>query len=145
MKDRAPKCQTCHMRNGDHRVFSAWGFLAVRLPEDDAEWMGYRATILKGLGVLDPDGKPYAYPDLLTFYDVNTKIEEVLYEMFMDHRMKAFQANFHMNPDYATWYGYAKMVKDVVEIKELAQEMRAAHGAVHAPEKAAAPAAKPKK
>ncbi|MEZ0329508.1 MAG: multiheme c-type cytochrome [Dissulfuribacterales bacterium] len=225
-KDRAPKCQTCHMRNGDHRVFSAWGFLAVRLPEDDAEWMGYRATILKGLGVLDPDGKPtgrldvvkagkvarltkedfeaerkrivevcyqchspnfaneniknadkmvkeadklfaeaievvaglykdgiikqkkgqpYPYPDLLTFYDVNTKVEEVLYEMFMDHRMKAFQANFHMNPDYSTWYGYAKMVKDLVEIKELAQEMRAAHGVTSVPEKAAAPGAKAKK
>jgi hypothetical protein len=207
-KNRAPKCQTCHMPNGNHRVFSAWGFLAVRLPEDDPEWMGYRATILKGLGVLDPNGKPtarldvvkagkvarltkedfdaerkrivdvckechspsfvdaniqnadkmvkaadklfseaiaivaglyqdgiiqkkpgqaYAYPDLLTFYDVNTKVEEILYEMFMDHRMKAFEATFHMNPDYATWYGYAKMKKDLVEIKELAQEMRQAH------------------
>ncbi len=32
--------------------------MALRLPEPDAEWMGYRATILKGLQVLDPDGKP---------------------------------------------------------------------------------------
>lgn len=206
-RDRAPKCQTCHMPKGNHRVFSAWGFLAVRLPEDDPEWMGYRVTILKALGVIDPNGKPtarldvvkagkvarltkedfeaerkrfvdvcnqchsqdfvtqnfknadmmvkeadklfaeaittvaglyqdgiikqkpgqaYAYPDLLTFYDVNTKIEEILYEMFMDHRMKTFQATFHMNPDYATWYGFAKMKKDLVEIKELASEMRAA-------------------
>ena len=57
-KDRAPKCQTCHMPDGDHRVFSAWGFLAVRLPEEDQEWMEYRTTILKGLGVLDPEGNP---------------------------------------------------------------------------------------
>jgi mono/diheme cytochrome c family protein len=57
-KDRAPKCQTCHMPGGNHRVFSAWGFLGVRLPEADAEWMKYRVTILKGLGVLDPQGKP---------------------------------------------------------------------------------------
>jgi hydroxylamine dehydrogenase len=203
-KNRAPRCQTCHMPDGDHRVFSAWGFLAVRLPEEDKEWMGYRETILKGLGVLDPDGNPtarlevvkagkvarltkedfqsereryteicvkchspyfvqqnmknadqmikesdkifaeaieivaglyqegiitkrqdhYAYPDLLTFYDVNTKIEQILYEMFMDHRMKTFQGAFHMNYDYSTWYGYAKMRKDLTEIKELSEEMR---------------------
>ncbi|MBW1982687.1 MAG: cytochrome C [Deltaproteobacteria bacterium] len=208
-KDRAPKCQTCHMQNGDHRVFSAWGFLAVRLPEKDEEWLGYRTTILKGLGVLDPSGKATerlsvvkagkvarlseeefqaerkrfvdtckkchaadfvnqnmknadlllkqadklfaeaieiiaglyqdgiierrpdypAYPDLLTFYDVNTKAEEILYEMFMDHRMKTFQGAFHLNYDYSTWYGFAKMKKDLVEIRELAKKMRAEHQA----------------
>jgi len=207
-KNRAPKCQTCHMPEGNHRVFSAWGFLAVRLPEDDQEWMGYRATILKGLGVLDPKGNPtdrlevvkagkvarltkdafeaererftnvckqchspnfvdqnmknadmmikeadklfaeaieivaglyqdniikqkkdqIKYPDLLTFYDVNTKIEQILYEMFMDHRMKTFQGAFHLNYDYSTWYGYAKMKKDLTEIKELAKEMRKEKG-----------------
>ena len=46
------------MVEGDHRVMNSWGFLAVRLPEDDQEWMGYRATILKGLHVLDPAGNP---------------------------------------------------------------------------------------
>jgi len=192
------------MPDGNHRVFSAWGFLAVRLPEEDEEWMGYRATILKGLGVLDPEGNPTPrleivkagkvarltkeafeaerkrftdicrqchspnfvtqnmknadmmikeadkllaeaieiiaglyrdniielkndhtkYPDLLTFYDVNTQIEQILYEMFMDHRMKTYQGAFHLNYDYSTWYGYAKMKKDLVEIKELAKEMR---------------------
>lgn len=207
--ERAPTCQDCHMVGGDHRVYSAWGFLAVRLPEEDEEWMGYRVSILKALGVLDPEGNPTdrleivkagqvarltkesfdverqrfvdvcerchtpnfvaenfknadamvkeidkifaeaieivaglyrdgiinykgrpgaQYPDLLTFYDVNTKIEQVLYEMFMDHRMKAFQANFHMNPDYSTWYGYAKLKKDLTEIKELAAGMRAGGG-----------------
>ena len=207
--NRAPKCQTCHMQDGDHRAYSAWGFLAVRLPEEDDEWMGYRVSILKALGVLDPAGQPTGrldvvkagqvarltkedfdaerarfvkvceqchtpnfvaenfknadamikeidkvfaeaieivadlyrdgiikydsrpgaeYPDLLAFYDVDTHIEEILYEMFMDHRMKAYQATFHMNPDYATWYGYAKMQKDLVEIRELAGDMRADAG-----------------
>ncbi|OQX27703.1 MAG: cytochrome C [Desulfobacteraceae bacterium IS3] len=212
--ERAPTCQSCHMPEGNHRVFSAWGFLAVRLPEEDQEWMGYRTTILKGLGVLDPEGKPtprldvvkagkvarldkaefdaerkrftdicqkchspnfvnenmknadkmvkesdkllaealeiiaglykdeliekrpdyHAYPDLLTFYDANTKIEQSLYLMFMDHRMKAFQAGFHMNPDYSTWYGYANLKKDLVEIKDLAKKMRAEKGLAESPE-----------
>ena len=69
-------------------------------------------------------GQPFAYPDLLTFYDVDTKIEQTLYEMFMDHRMKTFQGAFHMNPDYTTWYGYAKMKKDLVEIREMAADMK---------------------
>ncbi len=203
---RAPTCQTCHMEEGNHRVMTSWGFLALRLPEDDAEWMGYRATILKGLQVLDPAGnatgrldvvkagkvarlskeewqaerdrmikvcskchssnyaktnlanadamikeadklmaegieivadlygkgiiKPQAnkiaYPDLLTFYDAITPIEQTLYVMFLEHRMRAFQGAFHMNPDYVTWYGLAEMKKDLVEIKHEAQRMLAA-------------------
>ena len=55
---RAPTCQRCHMPGGDHRVMTAWGFLAVRLPAPDPEWEAWQTTILKGLGVLDPDGKP---------------------------------------------------------------------------------------
>jgi len=69
-QDRAPTCQNCHMPSGDHRVLSAWGFLAVRLPEDDQEWMGYRTTILKGLGVLDPEGKPTARLDVVKSADM---------------------------------------------------------------------------
>ncbi len=203
---RGPTCQDCHMPNGNHKVMTAWGFLALRLPESDKEWLGYRVTILKALGVLDANGKPtkrldlvkaanlarldkksfdeerakmlancekchsatfakenlknadlmikaadklfaeaietvaglyrdgiikkktnqatWPYPDLLNFYEVDTHIEEILYEMFMDHRMKTFQAAFHINPDYTTWYGYAKLKKDLVEIKELAAQMR---------------------
>jgi hydroxylamine dehydrogenase len=55
----APTCQTCHMQDGNHDVRTAWGFLAVRLPmPEDKQWAADRATILQGLGVLDPDGKP---------------------------------------------------------------------------------------
>jgi len=55
---RAPTCQTCHMPGGDHAVMTSWGFLALRLPEDDKDWMADRATILQALGVLDAQGKP---------------------------------------------------------------------------------------
>lgn len=55
---RAPTCQKCHMPAGDHGVMTAWGFLAVRLPEEDKEWMKDRVTILQALGVLDGQGNP---------------------------------------------------------------------------------------
>jgi hydroxylamine dehydrogenase len=202
---RAPSCQTCHMQDGDHGVVTAWGFLALRLPEDDPQWMADRVTILKALHVLDPQGNPTprldlvkagkvarltqeewqaerdkmvktcsqchsetyartnlknadamikeadklmaeaitivanlyekgvikpekgkaAYPDLLTFYDAATPIEQTLYVMFLEHRMRTFQGAFHMNPDYVTWYGLAELKKDLVEIKHEAERMLA--------------------
>jgi PGF-CTERM protein len=55
---RAPKCQTCHMPDGTHGVMTAWGFLALRVPEDDQKWWEDRVTILQALGVLDEKGEP---------------------------------------------------------------------------------------
>ena len=67
---RGPTCQDCHMADGDHRVRTPWGFLGVRLPEEDEEWMGYRATILMGLGVLDAEGQPTALLDIVKAGDM---------------------------------------------------------------------------
>ena len=44
--------------------------------------------------------------------------------MFMDFRMKTYQAAFHIMPDYTTWYGLAKMKVSLVEMKEMAKQMR---------------------
>jgi hydroxylamine dehydrogenase len=206
----APTCQTCHMQEGNHGVRTAWGFLAVRLPMPaDPQWAADRVTILQGLGVLDPDGKPtgrldvvkaadvarltqedwqkerekmvktcnqchsanfargelekgdqmikaadhlmaeaihtvvglykdgilpkpktyaYAFPDLLTFHDAPTVVEQKLFVMFLEHRMRAFQGTFHASPDYALWYGWSEMVRDLTEIKAAADELRRSHG-----------------
>ena len=198
---RAPSCQTCHLQGGNHRNITAWGFLGLRLPEPDKEWLGWRTTILKGIGVLTPDGQPtprleavkklnvarltaeawqqerdkmldtcaqchargYAkasleagdamlreadkltagaidtvaglykdklltgpggYPDVLTFYNAKSPIEQTLYVMFLEHRNRTFQGAFHLNPDYATWYGLAELHRDVVEIGNEAERMR---------------------
>ena len=213
----APKCQDCHMPTGSHENRTAWGFLGVRLPlPEDPQWKADRITILKALGVLNPEtGQPtarldavkavdmvrlteeswkterekmikvcsnchseryareqlnmgdtmmmktdrlladaieivaglykdgiikkpenyaFAYPDFLYFMQTgggDTKklsfIDQVLFQMYMKHRMRAYQAFFHVNPDYAYWYGWAMMVKDLGEIKELAATMRATH------------------
>jgi len=202
----APTCQTCHMQGGNHGVRTAWGFLAVRLPmPDDKQWAADRVTILQGLGVLDPEGKPTGrldvvkaadvarstqedwqkerdkmiracnrchsvnfakgelakgdqmikdadhlmaeairtiaglykdgilqkyvsyvqpFPDLFTFHDAPTVIEQKLFVMFLEHRMRTFQGAFHANPDYTLWYGWSEMQRDLTEIKEMAAEMR---------------------
>jgi hypothetical protein len=38
--------------------------------------------------------------------------------------MRTFQETFHANPDYALWYGWSEMQRDLTEIKTLAAEMR---------------------
>jgi len=76
-------------------------------------------------GILEkPKDYPYAFPLLLTFHDAPTVIEQKLFVMFLEHRMRAFQGTFHANPDYALWYGWSEMVRDLTEIKELASQMR---------------------
>jgi len=212
---QAPTCQYCHLPNGTHENRTAWGFLGVRLPlPADPQWKADRITILKALGVLNPEtGEPterleavkavdlarltedawkterekmikrctschspqyarqqleigdsmmqktdrllaegiqivadlykdgiikkpekyaFAYPDFLYFMQTGggdtgklSYIDQVLFQMYMKHRMRTYQAFFHVNPDYAYWYGWGMMVKDLGEIRELAQSMRA--------------------
>lgn len=79
-------------------------------------------------GILEkPEGYAYAFPDLLTFHDAPTPIEQRLFEMHLKHRMRAFQGAFHANPDYALWYGWSEMVRDLADIQEMAEEMRIHH------------------
>ena len=75
---------------------------------------------------LVPKPKNYAYPfpDLLTFHDAPTVIEQKLFIMFLEHRMRTFQGTFHSSPDYALWYGWSEMQRDLTEIKELAAAIR---------------------
>jgi hypothetical protein len=76
-----------------------------------------------------PKNYAYAYPDLLPFHDAPTPVEQKLFVMHLEHRMRAFQGTFHANPDYALWYGWSEMVRDLTEIKHLAAEMREKHAA----------------
>jgi hypothetical protein len=64
-----------------------------------------------------------AFPDLLSFHDAPTVIEQKLFVMFFEHRARAFQGTFHVNPDYAEGYGWSEMRRDLTEIKSLAADM----------------------
>lgn len=205
---RAPTCQTCHMSGGDHNVMTSWGFLALRLPEEDKEWMNDRVAILQALGVLDEKGNPTARlelvkagkvarltkedfqkerdkmirvcsqchgasyakaqldaadmvvkdvdrimaeairlvqglyqdgtlkkpadwtfaPDLLQFYEAKSAVEQDLYVMFLEYRMRTFEGAFHMNPDYMHWYGWAPMKETLQKMKDEAAKLRAEKG-----------------
>jgi hypothetical protein len=94
--------------------------------------MAEAIRIVAGLykdGILPkPEGYAHAFPDLLTFHDAPTVVEQKLFVMFLEHRMRAFQGTFHANPDYALWYGWSEMQRDLTEIKEEAARLRRDHG-----------------
>lgn len=93
--------------------------------------MAEAITTVAGLykdGIIEkPKDYISAFPDLLAFHDAPTVIEQTLFVMFMEKRMRAFQGTFHMNPDYAFWYGWSEMKRDLAEIKEMAADLRAGH------------------
>jgi len=83
---------------------------------------------LYGKGFLKkPKNYTYSFPDMLSFHDAPTPIEQKLFLMFMKHRMRTFQGAFHANPDYALWYGWSAMRQDLSEIKALAETLRRSH------------------
>lgn len=89
-----------------------------------AEAIRIVAGLYKDQIIPKPANYPYAFPMLLTFHDAPTVIEQKLFVMFLEHRMRTFQGTFHANPDYALWYGWSEMQRSLSEIKELAEQMR---------------------
>ena len=121
-------CSECHSENfakgeiakGDDMIREADHLLA--------EGIRIIAGLYKDGVIPKPEGYSYPFPDLLTFHDAPTTIEQTLFAMHLEHRMRAFQGTFHANPDYALWYGWSEMVRDLSEIKEMAADLRAKHG-----------------
>jgi uncharacterized CHY-type Zn-finger protein len=117
-------CNQCHSINfakgelekGDQMIRAADHLMAeaIRVIADL-----YRDGLLR-----QPNAYAYPFPDILTFHDAPTVIEQKLFLMFMEHRMRTFQGIFHANPDYALWYGWSEMQRDLTEIKEAAAEIR---------------------
>jgi hypothetical protein len=117
-------CNGCHSLNfakaelekGDQMIKAADALMA--------EAIRIVAGLYKDGLLAKPESYAYAFPDLLTFHDAPTAIEQTLFVMFLEHRMRTFQGTFHANPDYALWYGWSEMRRDLTEIKRGAEELR---------------------
>lgn len=125
-------CQGCHsgtfakeqLEQGDQMIRDADHLMA--------EAIRIVAALYKD-GLLEkPKNYAAAFPDLLTFHDAPTVIEQKLFVMYLEHRMRAFQGTFHANPDYALWYGWSELQRDLTEIRALAEELRRRHAAERA-------------
>jgi hypothetical protein len=109
-----------HLAKGDDMIKAADHLMA--------EGIRTVAALYKDGVVPKPKSYAAAFPDLLTFHDAPTVIEQKLFVMYLEHRMRAFQGSFHASDDYALWYGWSELQRDLTEIKELAADMRRTHG-----------------
>ena len=117
-------CSECHSENFAKAELEKGDDMIRETDHLMAEAIRVVAALYQDGVLSKPDSYAYPFPDLLTFHDAPTPIEQTLFRMFLKHRMRAFQGTFHANPDYALWYGWSEMVQDLSEIKSLAQEMR---------------------
>jgi len=120
-------CAQCHSTNFAQGELSKGDTMIKEADHLMAEAIRTVAALYKD-GILAKTGNyTYPFPDLLTFHDAPTEVEQKLFVMFLEHRMRTFQGTFHANPDYALWYGWSGMKQDLAEIKMMAQELREKH------------------
>jgi hydroxylamine dehydrogenase len=119
------RCKQCHSEEYAREQLAMGDSIMQKADRLMAEGIETVAALYKDGIIKKPENYAFAYPDFLYFMKTGgSYIDQVLFQMYMKHRMRAYQAFFHVNPDYAYWYGWAMMVKDLDEIKELAKTMR---------------------
>jgi hydroxylamine dehydrogenase len=117
-------CNQCHSINFARQQLQYGDDMIQNADHLMAEGIRAVATLYKDGLLPKPSTYAYAFPDLLTFHDAPTKIEQTLFVMFLEHRMRTFQGTFHASPDYALWYGRSEMQRDLTDIQEMAAEIR---------------------
>lgn len=120
-------CHQCHSANFAKAELAKGDEMIKDADHLMAEAIRTIAALYKDGLLAKPKNYAYAFPDLLTFHDAPTVIEQKLFVMYSEHRMRTFQGTFHANPDYALWNGWSAMQQDLTEIKTLADELRKTH------------------
>jgi hypothetical protein len=120
-------CNGCHSVNFARRELAKGDQMIREADRLLAEAIRIVAGLYKDGVIPKAESYAYAFPDLLTFHDAPTVIEQRLFLMFLKHRMRTFQGTFHANPDYALWYGWSEMQRDLSEIQMMAKELRMGH------------------
>ena len=120
-------CNQCHSGNFAKEQLQQGDDMIRNADHLMAEAIRVVAGLYKDAVLEKPKNYSYAFPNLLTFHDAPTVVEQKLFVMYLEHRMRTFQGTFHASPDYAMWYGWSEMQRDLTEIRELAAEMRRNH------------------
>jgi hypothetical protein len=121
-------CSQCHSESFAKGELAKGDAMIEKIDHLMAEAIRVVAGLYQDGVLAKPASYAYAFPDLLTFHDAPTPIENRLFTMHLKHRMRAFQGTFHANPDYALWYGWSEMQQDLTEIRAMAEDLRRARG-----------------
>ncbi len=117
-------CSRCHSTHFADEQLAAGDRMIREADALMAEAIRLVAALYRDGFLAKPAGYAHPFPDLLTFHDAPSTIEQTLFVMFLEHRMRAFQGTFHANPDYAFWYGWSELRRDLAEIRAAAEELR---------------------
>jgi hypothetical protein len=117
-------CNQCHSLNFAKAELAKGDDMIRQADRLMAEAIRIVAGLYKDGVLPKPTNYAYPFPDLLTFHDATTVIEQKLFVMYLEHRMRAFQGTFHSNPDYALWYGWSQMQRSLTEIRSHAADLR---------------------
>jgi hydroxylamine dehydrogenase len=117
-------CNRCHSVNFAKSELQKGDQMVKEADHLMAEAIRAVAGLYKDGMLAKPKNYSYPFPDLLTFQDAPTPVETRLFVMFLEHRARAFEGTFHASPDYAWWYGYSELQRDLTDIKYMATEMR---------------------
>jgi hydroxylamine dehydrogenase len=117
-------CNQCHSGNFATQQLQQGDDMIKNADHLMAEAIRIVAGLYKDGVIPQPKNYEYPFPNLLTFHDAPTVVEQKLFVMYLEHRMRTFEGTFHASPDYAMWYGWSEMQRDLTEIKELADNMR---------------------
>ena len=127
-RDKMTKiCNQCHSGNFARQQLQQGDDMIRNADHLMAQAIQIVAVLYKDGIIPKPKTYTYAFPNLLTFHDAPTVIEQKLFVMYLEHRMRTFQGTFHASNDYAMWYGWSEMQRDLTEIKELNDTMRLNH------------------
>jgi len=119
------QCKKCHSESYARKELEEGDQMVKKADRLMAEAINIIADLYKDGILKKPEHYTYAYPDFLQFYQTGgSHIEQVLLKMYLKDRMRTYQGGFHVNPDYAYWYGWAAMTKDLAEIREMAEDLR---------------------
>jgi hydroxylamine dehydrogenase len=119
-------CNQCHSANFAKAELDKGDRMIKEADHLMAQAIRTVAGLYKDGLIAKPENYAYAFPDLLTFHDAPTPVEQRLFVMFLEQRNRSFQGTFHASPDYALWYGWSEMQRSLTEIKYMAEEMRRA-------------------
>jgi len=117
-------CQRCHSLNFAKAELGKGDEMIKEVDRLMAEAIRLVAGLYQDGTLRQPTNYAHPFPDLLTFHDAPTEIEQELFVMFLEHRMRSFQGTFHANPDYALWYGWSEMKRSLKRIEMMAASLR---------------------
>jgi hypothetical protein len=94
-------CNQCHSGNFAKQQLQQGDDMIRNADHLMAEAIQIVAGLYKDGVLPKPKNYAYAFPNLLTFHDAPTVIEQKLFVMYLEHRMRTFQGTFHGSNDYA--------------------------------------------